>query len=63
MYLPKSGPLRFLFVAWLVATMVAAILFAAGTIPAQVSACLGVSMTTVHELYSIARRQSHRATT
>jgi hypothetical protein len=61
LYHPQSGWLRVFFIAWTVATIVAAVLFLAGFI--AVPAFLGVALglTAAHQLYSIARRQYQRA--
>jgi hypothetical protein len=60
-YQPQSAFLRFLFLAWTIATVVASVLFLVGTIPAPAFLGIAFGLTIAHELYSIARRQTHRA--
>ena len=60
LYHPQSGWLRFFFVAWTAATIVAAVLFLAGFIPVPAFLGVALGLTVAHELYSIARRQQQR---
>jgi hypothetical protein len=62
LYQPQSGWLRFIFVAWMIATGVAAVLFLAGEIPGLAFLSVTLGMTSAHQLYSMAQRQHQRAT-
>ncbi len=62
LYLPQSGFLRSLFLAWTYATIAASVLFLAGTISAVIFIGVGVGLAIAHELYSVVRRHQQRAT-
>jgi hypothetical protein len=60
-YQPQSGWLRFILMAWLVASLAAAVLFILGRIPGPAFIGIGMGLTIAHEFYSIARRHRQRA--
>ena len=59
-YHPQSGWLRFAFNVWAVATIVSAVLFLLGLIPALAFVGVGMGLAIAQELYSIGRRHSQR---
>jgi hypothetical protein len=60
-YQPHSGWLRFMLVAWSIASIAAAVLFLFGRISMPAFIGIAMGLTFAHELYSIARRQRQRA--
>ena len=61
LYHPQAGWFQIVFTAWTVATIAAAVLFLAGFIPVPLFLAVGLGLTIVHELYSLARRHRQRS--